>query len=102
VAHQQLFLLPRSLNDCWPSHSPAADAAAAAGAAAAAAVATSQWSGHLISNFVYSPARSTTGLVTWLIARDIHTATSVSRNFFWTDVNMVSPAMQKIVALLIF
>lgn len=46
------------------------------------------WSGHLISNFVYSPARSTTGLITWLIARDIHTATSVSRNFFWTDVNM--------------
>jgi hypothetical protein len=48
-----------------------------------------QWSGHLISNFIYSPARSTTGFVTWLIARDIHTATSVSRNFFWTDVNMV-------------
>eukprot|EP00878_Enallax_costatus_P021001 GHUV01022218.1.p1 GENE.GHUV01022218.1~~GHUV01022218.1.p1 ORF type:complete len:363 (+),score=23.66 GHUV01022218.1:408-1496(+) len=46
------------------------------------------WSGHLISNFVYNPARSTTGLITWLIARDIHTATSVSRNFFWTDVNM--------------
>lgn len=46
------------------------------------------WSGHLISNFVYNPARSTTGLITWLIARDIHTATAVSRNFFWTDVNM--------------
>jgi hypothetical protein len=28
------------------------------------------------------------GLITWLISRDIHTATSVSRNFFWTDVNL--------------
>lgn len=46
------------------------------------------WSGHLITSFVYNPARSTTGLITWLIARDIHTATTVSRNFFWTDVNL--------------
>lgn len=28
------------------------------------------------------------GLITWLISRDIHTATAVSRNFFWTDVNL--------------
>jgi hypothetical protein len=28
------------------------------------------------------------GLITWFIARDIHTAAAVSRNFFWTDVNL--------------
>lgn len=30
----------------------------------------------------------TAGLITWFIARDIHTAAAVSRNFFWTDVNL--------------
>jgi hypothetical protein len=37
---------------------------------------------------VSAAAAAAAGLITWLIARDIHTATSVSRNFFWTDVNM--------------
>lgn len=48
------------------------------------------WSGHLIDNFVYNPARSSNPLtlVTWLIARDIHTAASVSRWFYWTNYNL--------------
>jgi len=45
------------------------------------------WTGDLISNFVYRPERSRTGLTTWLIARDLHTAASVSRRFFWTEFN---------------
>jgi pimeloyl-ACP methyl ester carboxylesterase len=51
------------------------------------------WTGDLISNFVYRPHASRTGLTTWLIARDLHTAASVSRNFFWTDYNMWPDAL---------
>lgn len=46
------------------------------------------WTGDLISNFVYRPHESRTGLTTWLIARDLHTAAAVSRNFFWSDYNL--------------
>jgi hypothetical protein len=46
------------------------------------------WSGHLIANFVYRPQRSTTGVITWFIARDIHTAASTARNFYWTEYNL--------------
>lgn len=34
------------------------------------------------------PGVRAAGLITWLISRDIHTAAAVSRNFFWTDVNL--------------
>lgn len=36
----------------------------------------------------HHPRWGPAGLITWLIARDVHTATAVSRNFFWTDVNL--------------
>jgi pimeloyl-ACP methyl ester carboxylesterase len=51
------------------------------------------WTGDLISNFVYRPHASRTGLTTWLIARDLHTAASVSRNFFWSDYNLWPDAL---------
>jgi hypothetical protein len=46
------------------------------------------WSGHLVANFVYQPHRSITGIITWFISRDIHTAAAVQRNFFWTKLNL--------------
>ncbi|KAI8475128.1 MAG: Alpha/Beta hydrolase protein, partial [Monoraphidium minutum] len=46
------------------------------------------WSGHLIRSFVYRPAATKGGLVTWAISRDIHTAAAVARNFFWSEYNM--------------
>lgn len=46
------------------------------------------WSGHLVANFVYQPHRSITGIITWFISRDLHTAAAVQRNFFWTKLNL--------------
>jgi hypothetical protein len=43
--------------------------------------------GKLINNFVYSPGRSVSPS-TWLVARDIHHATSVCRRFYWSILNL--------------
>ena len=37
-------------------------------------------------NFVYVPQNG--ALTTWLVARDIHHATSVCRRFFWSQLNL--------------
>jgi hypothetical protein len=44
------------------------------------------FSGKLIHNFVYAPQNG--ALTTWLVARDVHHATSVCRNFFWSQLNL--------------
>lgn len=43
---------------------------------------------HPLPPLAASDAHHAAGLITWLISRDIHTAAAVSRNFFWTDVNL--------------
>ena len=42
--------------------------------------------GKLIHNFVYKPQNG--AITTWLVARDLHHATSVCRNFFWSLLNL--------------
>ncbi len=46
------------------------------------------WSGHLVKSFVYTPHHNKSGLMTWFISRDIHTAAAVARHFYWTEYNM--------------
>lgn len=54
------------------------------------------WTGDLVSSFVYRPHASRTGKVTWLIARDLHAAAAVSRNFFWSDYELWPQDLEKL------
>jgi pimeloyl-ACP methyl ester carboxylesterase len=54
------------------------------------------WTGDLVSSFVYRPHASRTGRVTWLIARDLHAAAAVSRNFFWSDYELWPQDLEKL------
>lgn len=43
------------------------------------------FSGKLVTNFVYQPRSS---IITWLVARDLHHAASVCRQFYWAQLNL--------------
>ena len=43
--------------------------------------------GKLIRNFVYRPSKKG-NFTTFVVARDLHHATSVQRNFYWSLINL--------------
>ncbi len=42
--------------------------------------------GKLVHHFVYAPQSG--ALTTWVVARDVHHATSECRSFFWAQLNL--------------
>lgn len=46
------------------------------------------FTGKLIRNFVGASPSTLTRVPTWFVARELHAAASVSRNFFWTQLNL--------------
>jgi pimeloyl-ACP methyl ester carboxylesterase len=46
------------------------------------------FSGHLVRNFVYCRPTKLSAISTWLVARELHTAASVTRSFFWSLLNL--------------
>jgi pimeloyl-ACP methyl ester carboxylesterase len=46
------------------------------------------FSGHLVRNFVYCRPTKLGAISTWFVARELHTAASVTRSFFWSLLNL--------------